>query len=46
VPQHRRLERGWGERAHRALVRGNWLRTAAWTVRAALALAISARAGP
>jgi hypothetical protein len=40
VPLHRRLDRGWDAEAHRALVRSNWLRTAAWTVRGVLALAL------
>jgi len=38
VPCHRRLERGFDADAHRRLVRSNWLRTAAWTARAPLAL--------
>jgi hypothetical protein len=42
VPMHRRLEAGWDERAHRFLVRSNWLRTAAWSARAVVALAIAA----
>jgi hypothetical protein len=40
VPQHRRLARGFDPAAHRVLVRSNWLRTAAWTVRGALAVAM------
>lgn len=39
VPMHRRLERGWDERAHRFLVRSNWVRTFAWTARAGVAVA-------
>lgn len=39
VPMHRRLERGWDESAHRFLVRSNWVRTIAWTVRGGVALA-------
>ncbi|HEX2078946.1 MAG TPA: hypothetical protein VHG08_14585 [Longimicrobium sp.] len=39
VPRHRRLERGFDPDAHRRLVRGNWLRTAAWTLRGILLLA-------
>lgn len=38
VPLHRRLSRGFDPVAARRLVRGNWLRTAAWTVRAVLAV--------
>lgn len=38
VPMHRRLERGWDERAHCFLVRSNWVRTVAWTARAAIAI--------
>jgi hypothetical protein len=36
VPLHRKLERGFEAEAHRALVRTNWLRTAAWTGRGLL----------
>jgi len=36
VPLHTRLERGLDADAHRRLVRTNWLRTACWTLRAAL----------
>ena len=39
VPQHRRLERGFDAAAHRRLVRGNWIRTVAWTLRGILLLA-------
>lgn len=38
VPQHRILERGFSPRAHRRLVRTNWIRTLAWTARTVLAL--------
>ena len=41
VPLHARLARGFDPRAHRRLVRSNWLRTAAWTLRAALAIAVA-----
>ncbi|MBL8863088.1 MAG: hypothetical protein JNK02_13920 [Planctomycetes bacterium] len=41
VPMHRRLEAGWDPRAHRLLVRSNWLRTGLWTARAGVALAIA-----
>ena len=40
VPLHETLTRGFDATAHRRLVRTNWLRTAAWTARAALALAM------
>ena len=33
VPLHRRLARGFDAQAHRRLVRTNWLRTCAWTLR-------------
>ena len=33
VPEHGRLERGFDPAAHRRLVRGNWVRTIAWTLR-------------
>ncbi|OYV00209.1 MAG: hypothetical protein CFE26_24345 [Verrucomicrobiales bacterium VVV1] len=35
VPLHNRLARGFETKAHRALVRSNWIRTVAWTVRGA-----------
>ena len=38
MPAHRTLLAGFDARAHRRLVRSNWLRTAAWTTRGALAL--------
>ena len=40
VPQHRRLARGFDPAAARRLVGTNWLRTAAWTARAGIALAL------
>lgn len=48
VPQHGRLERGFDAAAHRRLVRGNWVRTVAWTLRGILVLAQLPRlaAGP
>lgn len=46
MPAHRRLERGFDRAAHARLVRSNWIRTAAWTARAALALALFALAEP
>jgi uncharacterized membrane protein len=38
VPLHERLAAGFDAAAHRRLVRSNWVRTAAWTARAGLAL--------
>lgn len=38
VPNHERLGRGHDAAAHAALVRTNWIRTAAWTLRGALVL--------
>ncbi|MDJ0522835.1 MAG: hypothetical protein QNJ90_12275 [Planctomycetota bacterium] len=40
VPQHQRLEAGFEADAHRRLVRTNWIRTAAWTARGFLTLAM------
>ena len=45
VPLHRRLERGFDPASATALVRTNWLRTVAWTGRAAVAVALVAGAG-
>lgn len=39
VPEHGRLEQGFDPDAHRRLVRGNWVRTVAWTLRGILLLA-------
>jgi uncharacterized membrane protein len=36
VPAHNALRRGFNSRAHRLLVVGNWLRTAAWSLRSLL----------
>jgi hypothetical protein len=36
IPLHRRLARGWDEALIRRLVHSNWLRTAAWSTKAAL----------
>ena len=41
VPRHRELAGGWNPRAHRCLVRSNWIRTWAWTLRSAIALTIA-----
>lgn len=45
VPLHQRLSRGFDRGALRALVATNWVRTAAWTMRAALAAAMLAPVG-
>ena len=42
VPQHSALERGFQKPAYEILVRSNWLRTVAWSIRAALMLWIVA----
>lgn len=39
VPEHGRLEHGFDAVAHRRLVRGNWVRTVAWTLRGTLLIA-------
>lgn len=44
VPLHGRLARGFDATTHRRLVRSNWLRTVAWSLRAVVALAIAAAA--
>lgn len=44
VPLHGRLAGGFDAAAHRALVRSNWIRTAAWTVRVPLVIAMAAAA--
>ncbi|MDH3403537.1 MAG: hypothetical protein OES32_08855 [Acidobacteriota bacterium] len=44
VPQHRRLARSRDVAAMRRLVKSNWLRTAGWTLRGALALELVRRA--
>jgi hypothetical protein len=40
VPCHRRLAGGFDAAAHRRLVVGNWLRTATWSARVAIAAAL------
>jgi hypothetical protein len=40
VPCHGRLSAGFDPAAHRRLVRVNWVRTAAWSLRGVVALAI------
>lgn len=42
APRHRRLIAGFDERLIRSLVAGNWIRTAAWSARSAIALALLA----
>lgn len=42
VPLHQRLAAGFDRRIARRLVRTNWTRTLAWTVRSGLALALLA----
>lgn len=44
-PAHRELERGFDPAAHRRLLRTNWIRVVAWTVRAVLVLWMFALAG-
>jgi len=44
VPLHSRLTDGFDAAAHRRLVRTNWLRTAAWTLRASLVVWMLAHA--
>lgn len=36
VPQHRRLSLGFDAKAHQALLRSNWIRTVAWSLRGLL----------
>lgn len=43
VPAHRRLAQGFDTFAHRRLVTSNWLRTAAWSLRAVVVLVIAVR---
>jgi hypothetical protein len=38
VPMHHRLQGGFDPSAHRRLVRGNWVRTVAWSLRGVLAV--------
>lgn len=46
VPQHTRLASGFDAESARRLVRGNWVRTVAWTLRGMLVLYMLALAGP
>jgi hypothetical protein len=45
VPNHAILERGFDKNAHRRLVRGNWVRTAGWSLRGVLAMVMLATHG-
>lgn len=45
VPCHRRLSLGFDARIGRRLVRTNWLRTAAWSARSVIALALLVAGG-
>lgn len=44
VPRHREMLHGFDPGAHRRLVRGNWIRTGAWTARAGLVVGMIAAA--
>ena len=44
VPCHQRLSRGFDAAVHRRLVRSNWLRTVAWTLRAVVMIAAAIQA--
>ncbi len=46
VPTHSILAEGFGQDAHRRLVATNWFRTAAWTIRAAIAVWLIAERSP
>jgi hypothetical protein len=45
VPCHSRLAAGFHSEVHRKLVRSNWIRTAAWTLRSCLAVFLMWRGG-
>jgi hypothetical protein len=45
IPRHRRLAAGFDPATGQGLVKTNWLRTAAWTARAAIALRLAADLG-
>lgn len=45
VPAHRRLEKGFDAVVHARLVRSNWVRTGAWTIRAVIAVALLGEPG-
>lgn len=42
VPQHGLLAQGFSEDVYTSLVRGNWIRTFAWTLRAIILLSLTA----
>lgn len=44
VPLHEKLAQGFDAETHRALVATNWIRTAAWTLRAAIVLSLAWKA--
>ncbi len=44
MPAHAQLAEGYNDAAHHQLVRTNWYRTAAWTARGAIAVALLATA--
>lgn len=46
VPRHRQLESGFDTTAHRRLVRSNWLRTIAWSLRSVIASGMIRAANP
>ncbi len=46
VPAHARLERSFDPATHRRLVRSNWLRTSAWTLRGLLVAWLLLAAAP
>lgn len=43
MPCHERLSRGFDPMVHRRLVASNWIRTAAWTIRGAIAFYLALR---
>ena len=43
VPLHNRLLEGFDHRVHCSLVRGNWIRTCAWTMKMVLSLFLAKR---
>lgn len=42
IPAHKKLAEGFDPDAHRRLVRGNWIRTVAWSARSLLVLDVFA----
>jgi len=43
VPQHGKLSSGYHQGTVKALVKGNWIRTACWSARAVIALILAAQ---